>query len=166
MGIEPGELAEIAAQGIAPADLTAIRTADLADRIDAAPLPPRVMAALLAHHIEFEIDVCELFDAQLRGACPPLVDARLPRAHRTAHIAGAVSLPFGEVSEASAAALPRAPYIAVYGSDALRMDAVRTAHALAELGYSVKLVNGGFAAWIAQGFPVEQAEGDRAIAAL
>lgn len=165
MGIEPGELAELA-QGIAPADLTAIRTADLADRLDAAPLPPRVMAALLAHRITFEIDVCELFDAQLRGICPPLVDARLSRAHRTAHIAGAVSLPASEVTESAAAELPRAPYIAVYGSDALRMDAVRTAHALAELGYAVKLVNGGFAAWIAQGFPVEQVESDRAIAAL
>ena len=165
MGIEAGELAE-AGLGMAPAALTAIRTAELADRIDAAPLPPRVMAALLAHRIEFEIDVCELFDAQLRGICPPLIDARLPRAHQTAHIAGAINLPASEVTEASAAELPRAPFIAVYGSDALRMDAVRTAHALAELGYAVKLVNGGFAAWVAQGFPVEQIESDRAIAAL
>ena len=166
MGIGERLAAEFAGHGIAPEDLTALRLADLADRIDDAPLPPRVMAALLAHRITFEIDVCELFDAQLRGICPPLIDARLPRAHGTAHIAGAINLPAGEVTEESAAALPRAPFIAVYGSDAFRLDAVRTAHALAELGYSVKLVNGGFAAWIAQGFPVEQTEADRAIAAL
>ncbi|MCW3846948.1 rhodanese-like domain-containing protein [Sphingomonas sp. LB-2] len=166
MEIGPGDLADFARGGIAPEDLTALRTADLADRIDAAPLPARVMAALLAHRIEFEIDVCELFDAQLREIAPPLIDARLPRAHATAHIAGSINLPAGEVTEASAAALPRAPFIAVYGSDALRLDAVRTAHALAELGYAVKLVNGGFAAWIAQGFPVAQVESERTIAAL
>lgn len=165
MEMESGALAEAGLE-TAPADFTAIRTVDLADRIDAAPLPPRVMAALLAHRIEFEIDVCELFDAQLRGNCPPLIDARLPRAHRTAHIAGAINLTADMVTEESAAELPRAPYIAVYGSDALRLDAVRTAHALAELGYAVKLVNGGFAAWIGQGFPVEQLESQRAIAAL
>ena len=173
MGIGEGQLAAFAGKsfapeglGIAPEDLTALRLADLADRIDDAPLPPRVMAALLAHRITFEIDVCELFDAQLRGICPPLIDARLPRAHETAHIAGAINLPASEITEESAATLPRAPFIAVYGSDAFRLDAVRTAHALAELGYSVKLVNGGFAAWIAQGFPVEQTESERAIAAL
>ena len=173
MGIGEGQLAAFTGKGfapeghgIAPEDLTAIRTADLADRIDDAPLPPRVMAALLAHRITFEIDVCELFDAQLRGICPPLIDARLPRAHGTAHIAGAINLPAGDVSVESAAALPDAPFLAVYGSDAFRLDAVRTAHALAGLGYSVKLVKGGFAAWIAQGFPVEQVESDRAIAAL
>lgn len=166
MGIGEGQLAVFTGLGIAPEDLTAIRTADLADRIDDAPLPPRVMAALLAHRITFEIDVCELFDAQLRGMCPPLIDARLPRAHDAGHIAGATNLHASEVTADSAAALPEAPFIAVYGSDALRLDAVRTAHALAELGYSVKLVNGGFAAWIAQGFPVEQAASERAIAAL
>lgn len=165
MSIEAGDLAAFGV-GLGPADLTAIRTVDLADRIDAAPLPPRVMAALLAHRIEFEIDVCELFDAQLRGTCPPLIDARLPRAHKAGHIAGAINLSADMVSAESTAALPRAPFIAVYGSDALRLDAVRTAHALAELGYAVKLVNGGFAAWIAQGFPVEQDETQRPIAAL
>jgi rhodanese-related sulfurtransferase len=165
MEMEAGGLAE-AGRGAAPADFTAIRTIDLADRIDTTPLPPRVMAALLAHRITFEIDVCELFDAQLRGACPPLIDARLPRAYRAGHIAGAVNLTADAVNPQTAAALPRAPFIAVYGSDALRLDAVRTAHALAELGYAVKLVNGGFAAWAEQGFPLEQVETRQAIAAL
>lgn len=166
MEMGAGKYADFAGQGPVPAELTAIRTLEIADRIHAAPLPPRVTAALLAHRIEFEIDVCELFDAQLQGVCPPLVDARLPRAHQAGHIHGAINLPASEVSAATAAALPKAPWIAVYGSDALRLDAVRTAHALAELGYAVKLVNGGFAAWIAQGFPAVQVARERAIAAL
>lgn len=152
--------------GSGEGQLTATWAADPADRIAAAPIPPQIMAALLAHRIESEIDVCELFDAQLRGMCPPLIDARLPRAHKEAHIPGAISLPPAMVTGDSAAALPPAPYIAVYGSDAQRMEAVRTAHALAALGYAVKLVNGGFAAWIAQGFPVAEATRERAIAAL
>jgi rhodanese-related sulfurtransferase len=53
--------------------------------------------------------------------------------------------------------LPAAPYIAVYGSDAQRLDAVRVSHEIAKLGFAVKIVNGGFAAWTEQGFPVAQA---------
>lgn len=165
MKMGPGNEAGLTVGNTAGATFAATRPAGLAARIDDTPLPPRVMAAILAHRIAFEIDVCDLFDAQLRGNCPPLVDARLPRAFRTAHIDGAISLHAAEVTEATAKALPRGPYIAVYGSDAHRLDAVRTAHRLTELGYKVKLVSGGFKAWLAEGFPVE-VEPTRLIAAL
>lgn len=165
MEMGPGNEAGLTVDHAARASFAATRPTGLAVRIDDTPLPPRVMAAILAHRIECEIDVCDLFDAQLRGNCPPLVDARLPRAYRAAHIAGAISLPAAAVTEALAKALPHGPFIAVYGSDAHRLDAVRTAQALSALGYKVKLVNGGFAAWMAEGFPVKR-ERDRTIAAL
>lgn len=150
------QVAEAAGLGTAP--LEAFDRADgRPETIDTPALPPRVMAALMAHRLEFEIDVCDLFDAQLRGKAPPLIDARIARAFRTAHIAGAVHMDADNVSGAALQLLPAAPYIAVYGSDAQRLDAVRVSHAIAELGFAVKIVNGGFAAWTEQGFPVAQA---------
>lgn len=119
-------------------------------------LPASLAALLLAHRIELEIDVCELFDAQLRDAAPPLIDARVMRAFRTAHIPQAIHMPADSVTRSAMLALPPAPYVVVYGSDALRLDAVRTAHAIADLGFAVKLLSGGYAAWTAQGFPTEQ----------
>ena len=119
-------------------------------------LPASLAALLLAHRIELEIDVCELFDAQLRGSAPPVIDARVGRAWRTGHIPGAVNLTPGDVTRAKLLALPAAPYLVVYGSDEHRLEAVRAAHAIADLGFAVKLLSGGFAAWAAQGFPVEQ----------
>lgn len=150
------DLAEIAGLGAASAEFVERMPEGRLDGIDAPALPPRVMAALMAHRLEFEIDVCDLFDAQLRGKSPPLIDARIGRAYRTAHIAGAVNMDADSVSRAALQALPRAPYIAVYGSDSQRLDAVRVSHAIAELGFAVKIVNGGFAAWTEQGFPVAQ----------
>jgi rhodanese-related sulfurtransferase len=120
-------------------------------------LPASLAALLLAHRIELEIDVCDLFDAQLRGDAPPLIDARVTRAFRTGHIPEAIHMPPDSVSRGAVLALPPAPFIVVYGSDALRLDAVRTAHAIADMGFAVKILSGGYAAWAAQGFPVEQA---------
>ena len=136
-------------------------------RIAMPALASELAAALLAHRIELEIDVCELFDAQLRGGAPPVVDARVARAFRSAHIPDAIHLPADAVSRGALLALPAAPYVVVYGSDELRLEAVRTAHAIADLGFAVKLLNGGFAAWVAQGFPIEPpAPSEERIAAL
>lgn len=148
--------ADIVGLSVARVDVARIGIHTPVARAPKPALPATMAALLLAHRMELELDVCDLFDAQLRGVAPPLVDARIRRAHRTAHIAGAVHMPAAEVTRAALLALPAAPYIAVYGSDALRLDGVRTAHAIAELGFPVKLLSGGFAAWAEQGFPVEQ----------
>jgi rhodanese-related sulfurtransferase len=119
-------------------------------------LSASLAALLLAHRIELEIDVCELFDAQLREAAPPVIDARIARAYRDGHIPGATHMTADAVKRSALLALPSAPFIIVYGSDALRMEAVRTAHAVADQGFAVKLLSGGIAAWVAQGFPVAE----------
>jgi rhodanese-related sulfurtransferase len=150
------DVAEMAGLGTAPIEFVAREAGSHPETIDTPALPPRVMAALMAHRLEFEIDVCDLFDAQLRGKAPPLIDARIGRAFRTAHIAGAVHMDADSISNDTLRMLPAAPYIAVYGSDAQRLDAVRVSHEIAKLGFAVKIVNGGFAAWTEQGFPVAQ----------
>ncbi|MBO9713451.1 rhodanese-like domain-containing protein [Sphingomonas sp.] len=132
-----------------------------------AALPAGIAALLLAHRIELEIDACELFDAQLREAAPPVIDARILRAWRAGHIPGSVHLTAEQVTRCALMALPAAPYVVVYGADATRLDAVRCAHAIAELGFPVKLLTGGIAAWVAQGFPLGMpARSEGRIAAL
>ena len=136
-------------------------------RLAAPALAAELAALLLAHRIEMEIDVCELFDAQLRGSAPPVLDARVSRAYRAGHIPEAIHMPADSVSRAALLALPPSPCIIVYGSDALRLEAVRTAQAVAEMGFAVKLLNGGFSAWVEQGFPTDlPAPSDSRMAAL
>ena len=152
--IERNSGADIVGLEITRTDIGRIGARETSPRSALPALSASMAALLLAHRIELEIDVCDLFDAQLRGTAPPIVDARISRAYRAAHIPDAIHLPAGAVTRSLLLALPAAPYVAVYGSDALRLDAVRTAHAIADLGFPVKLLNGGFSAWEAQGFPV------------
>ncbi len=119
-------------------------------------LPAQLASALLGRRIEMEIDCCDLFQAQLRGQAPPVFDARVRRAFFAGRIPGAVHLPADQVSEAALAPFAEAAFVLVYGADSQRLDGVRTAHAIAELGVPVKLLSGGYAAWLAEGFPVEQ----------
>jgi rhodanese-related sulfurtransferase len=107
--------------------------------------------------MELEIDCCDLFQAQIRDQAPPILDARVRRAFFAGRIPGAAHLPAEQVSHAALAPFAGAAYVLVYGSDLTRLDGVRAAQAIAELGYPVKLLTGGYAAWLAEGFPVEQA---------
>jgi rhodanese-related sulfurtransferase len=166
-GVSQANGADIVGLSVARVDIPRVGIRGTAPRPVVPALPASLAALLLAHRIELEIDVCELFDAQLRGATPPLVDARVLRAYRSGHIPEAIHMPPEAVTRSAVLALPPAPYIVVYGSDALRLEAVRTAHAIADMGFAVKLLSGGFAAWSSQGFPVEQpARSEGRIAAL
>jgi rhodanese-related sulfurtransferase len=148
--------ADIVGLSVARIDIPRVGIRSQAPKPVVPALPASLAALLLAHRIELEIDVCDLFDAQLRENAPPLVDARVLRAWRSGHIPEAIHLPPEAVTRSAVLALPPGPFITVYGSDALRLDAVRTAHAIADMGFSVKILSGGFSAWVAQGFPVEQ----------
>jgi rhodanese-related sulfurtransferase len=153
--LKSGEPRSVSLNG-APMDVAGMGLRGARSKAATPALPASIAALLLAHRIELEIDVCDLFDAQLRGNAPPLIDARVSRAFRAGHIPDAIHMPSASVPRTALLSLPAAPFVVVYGADAHRLDAVRTAQALAEQGIAVKLLSGGFAAWEEQGFPVEQ----------
>ena len=134
-----------------------VRAADRLPAAIAAPaLPTQLSTAMLARRIELEVDCCDLFEAQLRERAPPLFDARVRRAYFAGRIPHAIHLPAEQVNRAALEPFAKAGYVLVYGTDALRLDGVRAACAIAELGIPVKLVSGGYAAWVAEGFPIER----------
>lgn len=148
--------AEIVRLPATATSLASVHRESLPRSIATPALPATAMSALLGRRMELEIDACDLFQAQLQGCAPPVLDARVRRAFFAGRIPGAVHLPADQVDHGAMAAFAGAPYVLVYGSDMLRLDGVRAAYAVAELGYPVKLLSGGYAAWAAEGFPVEQ----------
>ena len=95
-----------------------------------------------------------------RKADVVIVDVRLPADFRKAHVPGAVNLPNGRWTGAQAAA-------AGLGKDKLNLLycysqtchlASEAAQILAKEGYPVMEVEGGFATWEANGYPVEDVQ--------
>lgn len=118
-----------------------------------AKLDPAAIVAMLRPRLSIEIDVAELFAAMAVGDGPPLVDARSTLAYAQGRIGDAVRLTESTVADIVESSRHASPVI-VYGSGHHRLDALRGALLLAEAGAEVRLLAGGFPAWVAEGFPV------------
>lgn len=80
-----------------------------------------------------------------------IVDVREPDAFRLGHIQGALNIVDTDITAAN---LPRASHIVVYCGEASCPLSAAAASNLIKAGYSkVDLLEGGFAAWLAKGYP-------------
>ena len=95
------------------------------------------------------------------GARPgfAVVDSRSTRAWEQGHVPGAVHLPTADVPRLAGALLDRDVPVVVYCWGPGCNGATRAALALAELGYRVKEMLGGFEYWVREGFEFETWEG-------
>jgi rhodanese-related sulfurtransferase len=84
-----------------------------------------------------------------------VVDARSAEAFAEEHVAGAVSLPYRLLTEASTAHLSREALYVVYCWDPGCNAGAKGAARLSELGFRVKEMIGGLEYWKRQGFPTE-----------
>ena len=105
---------------------------------------------------EFEIypgDVAELIEA---GNRPIIIDLRSPAEYGSGHAAGAISIPFDNLSpgELTAAGLDKHDVIYIYdNSGRLGEDGVKI---LSSMGYeNVKSMAGGFVHWEEDEYPIE-----------
>jgi rhodanese-related sulfurtransferase len=125
------------------------------------PAPPAVAVAHFAARLTMETD-CSDVDHDLLGGGRGIVviDTRAPEAFAEGHVAGAVNLPFREIEGGSAAAvLPDGVVAVTYCAGPHCNAATQGALRLAQLGYPVKEMIGGFDYWRRSGYPVET--GDR-----
>jgi rhodanese-related sulfurtransferase len=104
----------------------------------------------------------------LQGAPGPcyVVDVRLPAEYRAGHIPGAVSLPAGQAAlmHENLLAVRRAPVVVV-ADDPIRP--IWAAALLQRLGFpSVRVLDGGLAAWTAQGRALEHGDAPGAVYGL
>ena len=128
-------------------------------------VPPAPSAEALAHFedlLRFETDCWDVREA-MAGGDPDfvLLDVRSPAQHGRGHVPGAVNLPRRAISEAALAAFPRSAAFVVYCDGPHCNGAQRAAIRLAQLGRPVKLMLGGVAGWLDEGFPLERGEGAR-----
>ena len=96
-----------------------------------------------------EVTVAELASALAGDAC--LVDVREPYEYVGGHVPGAVSVPMGDILD-RLAELPRDR--TVYLICAVGARSMQVAHYLQQIGFDVRNVAGGTAAWMNAGFAV------------
>jgi rhodanese-related sulfurtransferase len=127
--------------------------------VTAVPAAPSALAREhFAAELTFETDCWDVHEALAKGADFVLLDVRSPAMFAQGHVPGAVSLPHGKIIESKMAAWPRETLFVTYCGGPHCNGAARGALRLAELGRPVKIMAGGVAGWLDEGFELKVAE--------
>jgi rhodanese-related sulfurtransferase len=126
-----------------------------------APASPAEAAAHFRASLAFHTDVSDVAAALAADGGPGfvLVDTRSTEAWDQGHVPGAVHLPTALVPERAAELLDPSVPVVTYCWGPGCNGAARAALALAELGYRVKEMLGGFEYWAREGFEFETWQG-------
>ncbi|MCI3155587.1 rhodanese-like domain-containing protein [Streptomyces werraensis] len=126
-----------------------------------APASPAEAAQHFRASLALYTDVSDVAAALASGGDPGfvLLDSRSADAWDQGHVPGALHLPTARIAERAADLLDPAVPVVTYcwgpGCD----GAARAALALAELGYRVKEMLGGFEYWVREGYAYETSRG-------
>ncbi|AIO39873.1 rhodanese [Burkholderia latens] len=119
-------------------------------------VPAADSAAALAHFeasLRFETDCWDTHDALASGAPDfVLLDVRSPEQFAAGHVPGARNLPHRKIVAGKLAEYPADTLFVVYCAGPHCNGAARAAIRLARLGRPVKLMIGGIAGWLDEGF--------------
>ncbi|WP_406388394.1 rhodanese-like domain-containing protein [Streptomyces sp. NBC_00887] len=126
-----------------------------------APASPAAAAAYFGASLAFHADASDVAAALAAGGDPGFVvlDSRSTASWDQGHIPGAVHLPTALVAEQAQELLDPAVPVVTYCWGPGCNGAARAALALAELGYQVKEMLGGFEYWAREGFEFETWQG-------
>ncbi|MBA4865189.1 rhodanese-like domain-containing protein [Streptomyces sp. PSKA54] len=125
------------------------------------PASPAAAAAYFGASLAFHADVSDVA-AALAGDGDPgfvVVDSRSTEAWDQGHVPGAVHLPTALIPQQAEQLLDRSVPVVTYCWGPGCNGATRAALALAELGFQVKEMLGGFEYWVREGFAYETWEG-------
>lgn len=84
-----------------------------------------------------------------------VLDVRSPEDYKNGHLPGALNIPLADLP-AKMGTLPKDKTIVAYCGNMTCALAPKAALALAEKGFAVKQLTGGFATWSEKGFPVQK----------
>ncbi|WP_432136874.1 MULTISPECIES: rhodanese-like domain-containing protein [unclassified Streptomyces] len=126
--------------------------------------PPAAPAEAAAHFrasLAFHTDVSDVAAALAAGGDAGFVvlDSRSTESWDQGHVPGAVHLPTALIPEQAEHLLDKAVPVVTYCWGPACNGATRAALALAELGYRVKEMLGGFEYWVREGLAYETREG-------
>ncbi|MEV6996910.1 rhodanese-like domain-containing protein [Streptomyces sp. NPDC093982] len=126
-----------------------------------APATPADAAAHFRASLVFHADVSDVAAALAADADPGFVvlDSRSTESWDQGHIPGALHLPTALIPEQADQLLDRSVPLVTYCWGPGCNGATRAALALAELGYQVKEMLGGFEYWAREGFAYETWQG-------
>jgi len=136
----------------APRILAAAQPASLV--LEVPPAPPDVAHRHYAAKLSVETDPSDV-RRDLEAGVPGLVvaDMRSADVYAEEHVAGAISLPYRELTEASTAHLSREALYICYCWDPGCNAGAKGAARLAQLGFRVKEMIGGIEYWKRAGYP-------------
>jgi len=120
--------------------------------------PPADAAAHFAHRLAVETDVSDVA-AALDSGTFLLLDSRSAEAWAQGHVPGAVHLPGREILARAATELDPAVPVVTYCWGPGCNGATRAALALAQLGFRVREMIGGFEYWAREGLAVVDDQG-------
>lgn len=125
------------------------------------PAAPAVAAAYFRASLTFHADVSDVAAALVSDGDPGfvLLDSRSTASWNQGHVPGAVHLPTALIAEQARHLLDPAVPVITYCWGPGCNGATRAALALAELGYQVKEMLGGFEYWAREGFESETWQG-------
>ncbi|MEV0253469.1 rhodanese-like domain-containing protein [Streptomyces sp. NPDC050732] len=125
------------------------------------PASPAAAAAYFGASLAFHADVSDVASALAAGGDPGflVVDTRSTASWDQGHIPGAVHLPTALIPEQAQALLDTSVPVVTYCWGPGCNGATRAALALAQLGFQVKEMLGGFEYWVREGFAYETWEG-------
>jgi rhodanese-related sulfurtransferase len=107
----------------------------------------------------FETDCWDVHDAIKRGQRDfVLLDVRGPDLYAAGHVPGAINLPHGKIIASKMAAWPDETLFVTYCAGPHCNGAARGALRLAKLGRHVKIMAGGIAGWLDEGFALSSSE--------
>lgn len=129
----------------------------MSNAVTAVPAAP---AEVAVRHFEaefsFETDCWDTHEA-LRSGDPGfvLLDVRSPALFGKGHVTGAINLPYGKIVASKMAEYIASTLFVTYCSGPHCNGAAHGALRLARLGYPVKIMAGGIAGWLDEGFTLE-----------
>jgi rhodanese-related sulfurtransferase len=124
------------------------------------PAPsPEAAETYFGAELGFEVDPDDLVRDLEAGRTEGyvVVETRAEEAFAQARIPGAINLPYRDLTPESTGHLDRNVVYVCYCESTQCNAATKGAFKLAQLGFRVKRLSGGIAAWIAAGYPVEGA---------
>ena len=129
--------------------------------LSVAPAAPAVAAAYFRASLTFHADVSDVAAALGSDGDPGfvVVDSRSTASWDQGHIPGAIHLPTALIPEQAERLLDKSVPVVTYCWGPACNGATRAALALAELGYRVKEMLGGFEYWAREGFAYDTWEG-------
>lgn len=117
-----------------------------------AAAPSALAREHFAAAFSFETDCWDVHEALAKGADFVLLDVRSPALFARGHAPGAINLPHGKIIAAKLADWPADTLFVTYCAGPHCNGAARGALKLAELGRPVKIMAGGVAGWLDEGF--------------